>query len=162
VLDDARALLPSPDSRDAPAHAASEVAGRLRRLSGRCEQLALMMDFAFLYDPGRRLLSNGYDVERGRLDGAYYDLLATEARLASFMAIAKGDVEHRHWFQLGRPMAPIGLSPALMSWGGSMFEHLMPMIFLRHDPGTLLGRSCRVATRRQISYGRRKRVCWGI
>ena len=111
-----------------------------------------------------RLLANrcevcGSDVEGGRLDGAYYDLLASESRLASFLAIAKGDVDHRHWFQLGRPMARVGLGPGLLSWGGSMFEYLMPMLFLRHDPGTLLGRGCQVATRRQIAYGRRKRGC---
>jgi cyclic beta-1,2-glucan synthetase len=120
------------------------------------------MDFAFLYDPRRRLFSNGYDVEEGRLDGAFYDLLASEARLASFLAIAKGDVDPRHWFHLGRPMTRLGLDSALLSWGGSMFEYLMPMLFLRHDRDTLLGRSCRVATRWQIADGRRKRVCWGV
>src|SRR5271167_695972 len=93
------------------------------------------MKFNFLFDSARQLLSIGYRVTDGSLDPNCYDLLASEARLASFVAIAKGDVPVRHWFRLGRPMTPVDRGSALISWSGSMFEYLMPLLLMREPPG---------------------------
>ena len=82
----------------------------------------------------------------GRADSAFYDLLASEARLASFVAIAKGDVPQHHWFHLGRLVTNIDGRATLMSWGGTMFEYLMPLLLMRSFPGTLLDQSCRAST----------------
>jgi cyclic beta-1,2-glucan synthetase len=120
------------------------------------------MDFRFLYDPTRKLFSIGFQVDSGRLDPGYYDLLASEARLASFIAIAKHEVPPAHWFQLGRPMISLGNDVALASWSGSMFEYLMPSLLLRLPFGSLLDRTCRAMVRRQIRYGLQRRVPWGV
>ena len=138
----------------------------LRTLAGRLSALADAMRFDFLYDRRRRIFSIGYrlaDAEGpGRLDTAFYDLLASEARLASFVAIAKGDVPQHHWFHLGRLVTSVGGRATLMSWGGTMFEYLMPQLLLRTFPGTLLDQSCRASVRRQIEYGRQRGVPWGV
>ena len=121
------------------------------------------MDFTLLYNPQRRLFSVGFNLEDGRLDRAHYDMLASEARIASLVAIAKGDTEHRHWFQLGRARDRNAPRPrGLLSWGGTMFEYLMPTLFSRYVAGSLLERSCDAAVERQIAYGRQRRVPWGI
>ena len=91
----------------------------------------------------------------GRLDASYYDLLASEARLASFIAIAKGDVPQSHWFHLGRLVVSVDGVPTLVSWSATMFEYLMPLLLMRTYPGTLLDQSCRMAVRRQIDYAQR-------
>ena len=96
------------------------------------------MDFAFLLDPERKLLSIGYSQSDNSLDVNCYDLLASEARLASLFAIAKGDVTTRHWFRLGRAATPVGNGSALISWSGSMFEYLMPSLVMRAPVGSLL------------------------
>jgi cyclic beta-1,2-glucan synthetase len=146
---------------DSPAPAES-----LRTLAGRLSALADDMRFDFLYDRRRRIFSVGYrladDGGPGRLDSAFYDLLASEARLASFVAIAKGDVPQHHWFHLGRLVTNIEGRATLMSWGGTMFEYLMPQLLMRNFPGTLLGQSCRASVQRQIAYGRQRHVPWGI
>jgi cyclic beta-1,2-glucan synthetase len=145
--------------------ASSETNGlsdRFSRLADRCETLATQMDFGLVYNSQRRLLAIGYNLEDGRLDRGHYDLLMSEARLASFLAIAKGDVEYRHWFQMGRPLSKVAGRLALLSWGGSMFEYLMPLLFLRSYPETLIDESCRTAVLRQAEYGRQQRVPWGI
>ena len=98
----------------------------------------------------------------GRLDRVFYDLLASEARLASFVAIAKGDVPQHHWFHLGRLVTNVDGRATLISWGGTMFEYLMPQLLMRNFPGTLLDQSCRAAVQRQIDYGRQRGVPWGI
>jgi cyclic beta-1,2-glucan synthetase len=136
---------------------------RLLALGRRYEALSKEMDFTLLYNPQRRLFAVGFNLEDGRLDRAHYDMLASEARIASLVAIAKSDTEHRHWFQLGRALteAPGG-GVGLLSWGGTMFEFLMPSLFSRDVPGALLQRSCEAAVARQIAYGRQKRVPWGI
>ena len=138
----------------------------LRGLARRALSLAHDMRFEFLYDRRRRIFSIGYrlaDEEGpGRLDSAYYDLLASEARLASFFAIAKGDVPQHHWFHLGRLVTSINGRATLMSWGGTLFEYLMPLLLMRNFLGTLLDQSCRAAVRRQIEYGRDRGVPWGI
>jgi cyclic beta-1,2-glucan synthetase len=135
---------------------------RCRHLAGRAEAMAGGMDFRFLYKPDRHLFAIGYNVAQGRLDAACYDLLASEARLASYLAIARGDVPRRHWFHLGRTMVRAGGEMCLVSWGGTMFEYLMPQLFLRRYTGTLLEEGCQASVAEQISYGRERRVPWGI
>ena len=109
-----------------------------------------------------RLLSIGYLVAEDALDPSCYDLLASEARLASFVAIAKGDVPARHWFRLGREVTPIGRGAALISWSGSMFEYLMPSLVMRAPLGSLLEQTNGLIVRRQIDYAAGLGVPWGI
>ena len=124
------------------------------------------MRFDFLYDRRKRIFAIGYRLADadgpGRLDASFYDLLASEARLASFVAIAKGDVPQHHWFHLGRLVTNVDGRATLMSWGGTMFEYLMPLLLMRTFPGTLLDQSCRAEVRRQMEYGRQRGVPWGI
>jgi cyclic beta-1,2-glucan synthetase len=141
---------------------AGQVQSRCRRLAQRSGALAAAMSFKILYNEGRHLFSIGYNRSLGRLDNAHYDLLASEARLTSYLAIARGDVPKRHWFQLGRPLARAAGSVALLSWGGTMFEYLMPRLLLRSFPGTLLDESDRAAVEYQIQYARKAHVPWGI
>ncbi|HEX4964128.1 MAG TPA: glucoamylase family protein [Thermoanaerobaculia bacterium] len=119
------------------------------------------MDFRFLYDPSRKLFSIGR-VEHGDLDPSFYDLLASEARLASFTAVAKGEVPVAHWFHLGRPLTPVSRGAALISWSGSMFEYLMPALVMRSPAHSLLDQTCRLVVKRQIQYGDERRVPWGV
>ena len=139
---------------------------RLEELATRALALAGGMNFDFLYEWQRQVFAIGYrlaDAEGpNRLDPSYYDLLASEARLASFVAIAKGDVPDGHWFHLGRLLTSVDGAPTLLSWNGSLFEYLMPLLVMRSYPGTLLEQSCRMAVRRQIDYGRQQGVPWGI
>ena len=135
---------------------------RLETLEEKARALAGEMDFGFLLDRERRLLSIGYRVADGQLDPSCYDLLASEARLASFVAIAKGDVASRHWFRLGRAVTPIGHGAALISWSGSMFEYLMPSLVMRAPAGSLLEQTSRLVVRRQIAYGAELDVPWGV
>ncbi len=141
-------------------------ADRLSDLARRAAAFADGMNFGFLYDRERQLFSIGYrlaDVAGpGRPDVAYYDLLASEARLASFFSIAKGDVPQSHWFRLGRLVVSVDGVPTLVSWSASIFEYLMPLLLMRSYPGTLLDRSCQMAVKQQIRYGRRRGVPWGI
>ncbi len=139
-----------------------DLAIRLRRLGGLAREMAMAMDFAFLLDPERKLLSIGYSLADDSLDPSCYDLLASEARLASLFAIAKGDVETRHWFRLGRSATPLGNASALISWSGSMFEYLMPSLVLRAPAGSLLEQTNRLVVRRQQSYARSLGIPWGI
>ena len=120
------------------------------------------MDFALLFDSDRQLLSIGYRVSEGSLDQSYYDLLASEARLASFVAIAKGDVPTRHWFHLGRTVTSVHSGVALISWSGSMFEYLMPYLVMRPPPGSLLDETHRNIVRRQKEYGAGRNLPWGV
>ena len=123
--------------------------------------MAEAMQFDFLLDPERRLLSIGCTAD-GTLDSNCYDLLASEARLASFIAIAKNDIPARHWFRLGRSVTPIGKGAALISWSGSMFEYLMPSLVMRAPAGSLLEQTSRLIVERQIRYGAELGVPWGI
>ncbi|WP_374615045.1 GH36-type glycosyl hydrolase domain-containing protein [Sphingorhabdus sp.] len=132
------------------------------RLADRATTMAHAMDFEPLYDRERRLFHIGYNVSSDRLDMHHYDLLATEARLASFLAIANGDVPIEHWFHLGRPVTRGRSGQSLVSWNGSMFEYLMPRLLLRSGPETLLSVSERVAVEIQRDYGRDNKVPWGI
>jgi cyclic beta-1,2-glucan synthetase len=120
------------------------------------------MDFRFLYNPSRQLLSIGYRVAESSLDENCYDLLASEARLVSFVAIAKADLPVKHWFRLGREVTLIDGGSALISWSGSMFEYLMPLLVMREPAGSLLENTTRLVVRRQIEYGKELRVPWGV
>ena len=120
------------------------------------------MDFEFLFDHERELFSIGYQVGSHTLDGSSYDLLASEARLASFVAIAKNDVPVDHWFRLGRTLTHASGETALVSWSGSMFEYLMPALVMRSFPQTVLDQTCHGAVRRQIAYAAERGVPWGI
>ncbi|HYT88303.1 MAG TPA: glucoamylase family protein, partial [Gemmataceae bacterium] len=142
--------------------AAAEVAKRVRQLGTRAEALASAMDFRFLYNADRNLFAVGYQVPLERLDPACYDLLASEARLASFLAIARGDAPRRHWFHLGRSLTRAGGRLCLLSWGGTMFEYLMPNLLMRLYPGTLLAESSDAAVILQERYGRQRGVPWGV
>src|SRR5204862_1851708 len=139
-------------------------AARLLDVARRASTFADGTSFAFLYDRERQLFSIGYrladDGGPGRLDAAFYDLLASEARLASFLAIAKGDVPQSHWFHLGRLVTSIHGSPTLLSWSATMFEFLMPLLLMRDYADTLLGRTSRMAVRRQVDYGAERGVAW--
>ncbi len=135
---------------------------RLLAVEATARALALAMEFDFLLDPQRKLLAIGYRTTEGVLDSNCYDLLASEARLASFFAIAKNDVAARHWFRLGRSVTSIGHGAALLSWSGSMFEYLMPSLVMRAPAGSLLERTNRLIVRRQIDYGAELRTPWGI
>ena len=140
----------------------SALNARLQALEADTRSMAMEMEFGFLFDPKRSLLSIGYQVAEGSLDQNCYDLLASEARLASFVAIAKGDIPARHWFRLGRSATPVGFGTALISWSGSMFEYLMPSLVMRAPADSLLEQTNRLAVRRQIEYGASLRLPWGI
>ncbi len=135
---------------------------RLASLGDRAKKIALEMEFGFLFDEDRQLLSIGYRCNDGTLDPNFYDLLASEARLASFFAIAKGDVSAKHWFRLGRTLTPIDGSSGLISWSGSMFEYLMPSLVMRAPSGSLLEQTNRLVVHRQQEYGDELGVPWGI
>ncbi len=120
------------------------------------------MDFSFLYDDNRKLFTIGFNVDHARRDGSFYDLLASEARLLSFVAVARGEVPQKHWFALGRSLSSTTGGKALLSWSGTMFEYLMPCLVMKDYPSTILGRSARAVVRAQISYCGRQRVPWGI
>ena len=120
------------------------------------------MEYDFLFDTSRRLLAIGYNVSEHRQDASYYDLLASEARLASFVAIAQGALPQETWFALGRLLTTTGCGPVLLSWSGSMFEYLMPMLVMPSFENTLLDQTCRAAVASQIDYGRKAGVPWGV
>ena len=147
--------------------AAADAEGALTQLTliddliDRCRELAAM-DFEFLYDTACGLLAIGYDVGERRRDPSCYDLLASEARLASFLLIAQGQVPQKHWFSLGRLLTSHGSDVSLISWSGSMFEYLMPQLIMPSYPNTLLEQTCKAAVSRQIEYGRQREVPWGI
>ena len=131
---------------------------RLAHIAGQCAQ----MDFAFLYDRGRHLLSIGYNATDRRLDPGHYDLLASEARLVNFLAIAQNQLPQESWFALGRLITEVDGDAALLSWSGSMFEYLMPQLVMPSYEGTLLERTSQASVQRQIEYGKQRNVPWGI
>ena len=131
------------------------------RLALRAEEFA-RMDHDFLLDKTRRLMAIGYNVNERRRDPSSYDLLASEARLACFVAIAQGDLPQESWFALGRLLTRAAGQPVLYSWSGSMFEYLMPMLVMPSYEGTLLDQTCGAAVEAQISYGKKRGVPWGV
>ncbi len=120
------------------------------------------MDFSFLFDVERKLFTIGYNVTASRADDSFYDLLATEARLASFVGIAKGDVPQPHWVRMGRSLTKVDGGRALLSWTGTMFEYLMPLLVMRNYQATLLAETYQTIVARQIEYGQERGVPWGI
>ena len=147
---------------DPLAIAAARLRHRLETLADRAVDMFNAMEFGFLFDQSRLLLSIGYRVNDASLDPNFYDLLASEARLASFIAIAKGDIPARHWFRLGRTLTPLPGGSALISWSGSMFEYLMPSLVMRAPAGSLLAETNRLVVRRQRAYADGLGVPWGI
>ena len=135
---------------------------RIERLDQLAGKMFDEMQFGFLLDATRQLLSIGYQSAEGALDPSCYDLLASEARLASFIAIAKGDIAPKHWFKLGRGVTPIDRGSALISWSGSMFEYLMPELVMCEPEGSLLHQTARLIVSRQIEYGAQLGVPWGV
>jgi cyclic beta-1,2-glucan synthetase len=145
------------------AQAANVQLERLAALEKTARSMALEMDFGFLFARDRQLLSIGYLIEEGALDSNCYDLLASEAHLASFFAIAKGDVLAKHWFRLGRTAAPAAWGrAALVSWSGSMFEYLMPSLVVQAPDGSLLDQTNQLIVRQQIAYAAKLGLPWGI
>lgn len=135
---------------------------RLTALGALARDMALAMDFAFLFDPDRKLLSIGWSQNSNALDRGCYDLLASEARLASLFAIAKGDVPVQHWFRLGRLATPVQGGTMLASWSGSMFEYLMPALVMEEPEGSLLDQTNRRVVAGQRAYGRKRGIPWGV
>ncbi len=142
--------------------AAADLVRRLQVIADRAYDYAMEMDFRFLFDAERKLFAIGFQGSTHSLDGSYYDLLASEARLASFIAVAKNDVPVDHWFRLGRTLTYAVGEPALVSWSGSMFEYLMPLLVMRSFPFTVLSQTYKGALARQIAYGTERKVPWGV
>lgn len=142
--------------------AARDISARLAKISATCRRLFDEMDFTFLLDGERKVFTVGFNVTEGRCDNSFYDLLASEARLASFIAIAKGDVAQEHWFRMGRQLTSVDGGRALISWTGTMFEYLMPLLVMRDYRETLLGETYQAMVNRQIEYGAERGVPWGI
>ena len=134
----------------------------LLRLAERCRALYNAMDFSGLYDAKRHLFHIGLQVEDQILDASYYDLLASEARLTSFLAIAKGDVPRRHWSALSRPFLSVNGAPGLKSWSGSMFEYLMPSLLMHEPRHGLLQMAARTAIAAHRVFGVQQRLPWGV
>ncbi|MDD5320293.1 MAG: glucoamylase family protein [Methylococcales bacterium] len=141
---------------------AEALTGRLENMVAQLDTLFREMDFRFLYDTECHMFSLGYRINEGTLDPSYYDLLASEARLSSLVAIAKGDVPSTHWFHLGRRVTRAAHGTVLLSWSGSMFEYLMPSLVTYTRRYSLIDQTCRLVVQRQIEYGKERGVPWGI
>jgi len=140
---------------------AAERIQRFEAVAGQSREFA-DADFGLLYNSARDLFTIGFNVSERRLDASFYDLLASEARLCSFIVIAQGHVAQEHWFALGRLLTTAGHATSLLSWSGSMFEYLMPLLVMPNYENTLLDRTYRAVVRRQIEYGRQRGVPWGM
>jgi cyclic beta-1,2-glucan synthetase len=147
---------------DAGSRRATTLLAELRLAADIAREMWEHTDFGMLYDRERGLFSIGFNTAEGRLDASYYDMLASECRLASFLAVARGEVPQEHWFRLGRMVTRTGAGPALVSWSASMFEYLMPLLVMRSWPGTLLDRTYASVIARQIQYGDQRGVPWGV
>ena len=147
--------------REASANARQRLLA-LEALAQQCDDMAAAMDFDFLFNRTRDLFCTGFNATERRCDTGFYDLLASEARLCSYVAIALGQVPQDHWFSLGRLLVAAQGKPILVSWSGSMFEYLMPMLVMPNYENTLLDHTCRAAVRQQIDYGKVRGVPWGI
>ena len=159
LLQSSGSELPDPIRADP---GAAKLVRSLQGIAVEAQRLFRETDFSFLFVPSRKLFSIGYRVRDGSLDPNCYDLLASEARLTSFLAIAKGDVDASHWFRLGRPLTPVGRGSALVSWSGSMFEYLMPALLMRAPWLSLLGHTYRLVVARQMAYAAEHDVPWGV
>ena len=134
----------------------------LLALTARAGEEVRGMDFGLLYDTERKLFHIGFNATADELDPHYYDLLASEARIASYVAIVKRDVPVSHWYALGRPLTRLRGGPTLLSWGGTMFEYLMPDLLMRSQSGTLLARSNAAVVDAQVAYAKGSGAPWGI
>ena len=144
--------------------ASGRAKARIKAIKGlvlQCDALA-KMEYGFLFDEKRHLLAIGYNASEHRRDASYYDLLASEARFSSFVAIAQGQLPQASWFALGRLLTIAKREPILLSWSGSMFEYLMPLLVMPTYEDSLLDQTCQAAVERQIEYARKRRVPWGI
>lgn len=135
---------------------------KARQLIEKMQEISAGTNMRFLYNEERRVFAIGYNVDDKRLDTSYYDLLASEARIASFISIAKADVPLEHWWALGRPFTSVNGKRVLLSWGGTMFEYLMPQLFTKSYEGSLLAEACKSAVACQIDYGNARGIPWGI
>ena len=150
------------DDERSRAALASELVASLEVIAERAYTYALDMDFHLLFDEARELFSIGYQTSSHARDASFYDLLASEARLASFVAIAKNDVPVDHWFRLGRTLTHASGGTALVSWSGSMFEYLMPALVMQSLPSTLIDQTYHAAVQRHITFGEERGVPWGV
>jgi len=144
------------------ARIAEERINTLNMLAVQCFNMAADMKYDFLYDKSQHLLAIGYNVEEHRRDNSFYDLLASEARLCSFVAIAQGKIPQESWFALGRRLTNAAGTPVLLSWSGSMFEYLMPNLVMPSYESTLIDHTNRGVVKRQIEYGRQNNMPWGV
>ena len=135
---------------------------KIDKIDKEIDILSKEMDFNFLYDKTRELFSIGYNVEENSLGNSYYDLLASESRIASFVAIAKGDVPSAHYFKLSRAMTNAFHTHSLVSWSGTMFEYFMPSLIMRNYPKTLFSQTYKSVIKSQISFAKQKKTPWGI
>lgn len=142
-------------------HRANERIAAIERLALLSNEFA-QMEYGFLYDKARHLLVIGYTVDELRCDSSYYDLLASEARLCNFIAIAQGQLPQESWFSLGRLLTSVGGEPVLLSWSGSMFEYLMPLLVMPTYENTLLDQTYKAVVDRQIEYGKQCGIPWGM
>ena len=126
------------------------------------DKISSEMNFNFLYDKDRNLFSIGYNVEEDSLGNSYYDLLASECRIASFVAVSKNDIPKSHWFNLSRAMTNAFHTHSLVSWSGTMFEYFMPSLIMRNYPKTLLDQTYKGVIKAQMSFAKQKKVPWGI
>ncbi|MGI6176117.1 MAG: GH36-type glycosyl hydrolase domain-containing protein [Christensenellales bacterium] len=147
--------------KSASAHA-QELTSRLQNTVQDLQHMFDSMDFSLLYDQKRGLFHIGFDAENGVMSKSYYDLLATEARQTSFIAVAKGDVPQEHWFRLGRPLTVMNKHRMLLSWSGTMFEYLMPLIAMKDYAYTLLNETYRSVVYAQRQFGESKGIPWGV
>ncbi|MEI9956138.1 MAG: glucoamylase family protein [Ferruginibacter sp.] len=138
---------------------AKEIIITVEQLAAKANALSAI-DYDFLYFRTQHLLTIGYNVDEHRRDNGTYDLLASEARLTTFTAIAQGKLPQESWFALGRQLTKIGATPILLSWSGSMFEYLMPLLIMPTYENTLLNQTYKAIIQKQIEYGK-KRVCHG-
>lgn len=164
LFDDFPNLDPKVSLKDLPEFESPVVSKFLTQIYTQASQIIALcdMDVSFLVDEANHLMTIGFNVDEQRIDPSRYDLLASEARLGNFVAIAQGQVVQECWFALGRLFASTGGDPILMSWSGSMFEYLMPLLVMPNYPGTLLNETYRLAVQRQIEYGKKHGVPWGL
>src|SRR4029434_5680435 len=140
----------------------SVLRARLVEIAATAESRVAEMDFAVLYTPRRKVLSVGFDVTTGRHDRSTYDLLASEARIASFVAIAKGDIPQESWLRLGRAHVIAQGKRVMLSWTGTLFEYRMPALCFRHRPNTIMSQSMHAAVAAQRRFSRMRRIPWGF
>jgi hypothetical protein len=138
------------------------LATALRRIAHQAERFAEETDFAFLVDPGRHMLSVGYDVTAQKLHSACYDMLASEARIATFLSVARGDLPQRSWLNLGREHTRVCGRFLLLSWTGTMFEYLMPALWMHSYPDTLIAHTMTASVQVQRAFARSLNIPWGI